>query len=124
MCGLPADCEAAHALAAAGPELVVAVGDEERHAPALQVVEGQRHAPAGEVADATAHDARAIEPRQAEREVELASEPALDRARVAVADLERLGLIQRDEHVIADELREKIVRAPRPRDAERDDSDQ
>src|SRR5258708_26957035 len=114
MCGLAADREAAHALAAARPQLVVAVGNEERHAPALQVVERQRHAPAGEVADATAHDARAIKPRQSEREVELSAEPALDRARLPVADLERRGLVQRDDHVIAAELRAKVVRMPGP----------
>src|SRR5260370_39865027 len=100
MCGLAADREAAHALAAALPDLVLAIGDEERHAPALQVIERQRHAPAGEVADATAHDARAIEPRQPEREVELASEPALDRAGVVAPPPERVGLLGRVQHVL------------------------
>src|SRR5258708_36212592 len=113
MCGLPADCEAAHALAAARPQLVVAIGDEERHALALQVVERQCDAPAGEVAHATADNVRAIEPRQAEREVDLACEPALDCAGIVIADLEGLGLVQREEHAIADELREKAVRTPR-----------
>src|SRR5260370_1033273 len=62
MGGLAAGRGAAHPLAAALPDLVVASGGQERHTPALPGIGRQRPPPAREIADATAPGARARAP--------------------------------------------------------------